>query len=344
MLTLAAEMRRQGFDAELLVVNRIASAYLPNPEIPITDLHASRIRLALVPLARYLRLRKPDILFSAETPVNALAIVARMLVGWPRRLVVSEHNHLSEFANRTRVRLDRLRPLIARVLYPQADLVTAVSGGIAEDLVGSCGLDARKVSVVHNLLDVAGIQAQAEEAPEHPWLQEGEPPVILNVARLVPQKDQATLVRAFAIVHARYRCRLLILGEGPERANLERLIAELGLGADASLPGFVTNPYAWMRRARVFALSSAWEGLPVSLIEALAVGVPIVSTDCPAGPSEILLAGRLGNLVPVGDAQAFASALLEALQTPVQISALKTRALDFSIEGLLPSYVRALTG
>lgn len=342
MLLLAAELQRRQANVELVLVNSLGSAYAPPSSLRVIDLGARRIRFGLWPLVRYLRQSRPDILWSAETPVNALAIAVRALCGYPRRLIVSEHNHVGEHAGHASRWMDRLRPLIVRWLYPRADSVVAVSRGVAADLAASCGVSARRVHVLYDMLDTRAIAARAQEEVGHPWLRTGEIPVILNVARLSPQKDQATLIRAFAHVRASTACRLLILGEGSERRTLETLARQLGVADDVGLPGFVSNPYAWMSRSRVLVLSSAWEGLPIVLIEALSVGLPVVSTDCPSGPAEILENGRYGLLSPVGDPAALAHAIAQTFDAPTSPALLRKRAKDFSVERLLPEYLRLL--
>jgi len=153
---------------------------------------------------------------------------------------------------------------------------------------------------------------------DHPWLAPGEPPVVMGIGRLAPKKDFTTLVRAFAEVRQDVRARLMILGEGPERAELESLVRTLDLEADVALPGFVDNPYAYLARASLFVLSSRWEGLPTVLIEAMFCGAPVVSTDCPSGPHEILNGGRYGRLVPVGDLSALAGAITAGITGNIQ--------------------------
>jgi len=176
----------------------------------------------------------------------------------------------------------------------------------------------------------------------HPWFAPGEPPVILSVGRLTKQKDYPTLIRAFALVHRERPARLMILGEGEERPKLEALIQELSLDDDVSLPGFVDNPYAYMARSAVFVLSSAWEGLPTVLIEAMAVGTPVVATDCPSGPAEILEGGKWGKLVPVGDVEALAEAIARKISSPMQKSRLDV-CERFRMDKVIAQYIYILT-
>jgi glycosyltransferase involved in cell wall biosynthesis len=194
--------------------------------------------------------------------------------------------------------------------------VVAVSRGAAEDLASTSGMPRDRVEVVYNPVITPAVMALAGETPDHPWFGPGEPPVVLGVGRLTRQKAFGTLVRAFAEVRRRRPLRLIILGEGEDRPMLEALASELGVGDDVALPGFRENAMAYMARSALFVLSSAWEGLPTVLIEALAAGTRVVSTDCPSGPREILQEGRLGPLVPVGDVPALAAAMSGALDRP----------------------------
>jgi glycosyltransferase involved in cell wall biosynthesis len=194
------------------------------------------------------------------------------------------------------------------------------------------------VEVIYNPVITPAIVAQAQRAPDHPWFAPGQPPVILGVGRLTRQKDFFTLIRAFAALRRRRPARLVILGEGEDRPGLEALVAELGVGEDVALPGFRDDAPAWMARSALFVLSSAWEGLPTVLIEALAAGAAVVATDCPSGPREILQEGRLGALVPVGDAPALAAAMersLAAGRTTLPPDALREFTLDAAVDHYL---------
>jgi len=169
-------------------------------------------------------------------------------------------------------------------------------------------------------MPVEELRRRAAPAPDHNWFADGEPPVVLAAGRLTRQKDFPTLLRAFARARAGgAHARMLILGEGEDRPALEGLRDELGLAADVALPGFTADPYPYFGHAALYALSSGWEGLPTVLVECLAVGLPVVSTDCPSGPREILRGGRLGALVPVGDAAALGDAIAAALVRPAPV-------------------------
>ena len=194
--------------------------------------------------------------------------------------------------------------------------------------------------MVYNPVVSPGLEDEARQSISHPWFNRDGPPVILAVGRLTAAKDYPTLLRAFSMVYQKQPARLLILGDGKERAPLESMVRQLGLTENVQMPGFVVNPYAYMARARLLALSSRWEGLPGVLVEALACGTPVVSTDCKSGPREILENGRFGRLVPVGDPDALAAAILDTLQTIPDHALLKRRAEDFTLEKSVKEYLR----
>jgi glycosyltransferase involved in cell wall biosynthesis len=284
--------------------------------VRVVDLRAPRVIQSLLPLTRYLRRERPVSVLSVMSHSNLIALWARRLAGVPTRLVVCEQNTPSQNALHPAVWRGRLVPHLMRRFYSWADAIVAVSDGVADDVVRITGLPRRSIEVVYNPVVTPELRAAAEAPLEHPWFQAGQPPVVLAVGRLRPQKDFPTLIRAFARMRRKKSARLLILGEGSERPRLEALVREHALAADVQLPGFDANPYRYLARGALFVLSSAWEGLPSVLIEALACGLRVVATDCPSGPREILRGGRYGELVPVGDSVALADAIENALSGP----------------------------
>ncbi len=295
-------------------------------------------------LVGYLREARPDALIAAGTQSNLAAILARRLAGVPMRLVVSERNTLSVVARHGLAPMRRAYPWLIHHCYPAADAIVTVSDGVAQDLVRRARLPETGVTAIYNAVVLEGLGAASARAPGDPWLADPSPPLILAAGRLHRQKDFATLLRAFALVREQVAARLVILGEGSERQALERLGRDLGVGPEMKMPGFVDDPAAWMARAAVFVLSSAWEGLPRVLLEALAVGCPVVSTDCPSGPREILAGGIYGRLVPVGDPGALAAGILATLAEPPPRRALQARAAEFSLAAMLERYRRLLEG
>lgn len=344
-LTLAEGMVEHGYRVDL-VLSRAEGPYLT--EVPssvrIVDLDAGRVLASLPGLIRYLRRETPFAMLTSLNHVNIVGLWARRLAGARTRLVVSEHNTLSIEAAHARRRRHRLVPALARRFYPWADAVVAVSQGTADDLARTARLAPARVHVIHNPIVTPQLREMAGASLNHPWFQPGEPPVLVAVGRLAPQKDCETLIRALSLVErGRGPVRLLILGEGNERARLEALTAELGLAGIIEMPGWAQNPYPYMVRAAAFVLSSRWEGLPSVLIEALFCGPPIISTDCPSGPLEILGGGRHGALVPVGDVNAFAQAIDAALAGNVpRPSPASWR--PYEQETIVTRYLEVLTG
>ncbi len=280
--------------------------------VNVVDLHSSRIITSIRPLIRYINDYQPNVLVSA-IHANFAAIIARMLSrNGNTRIVVTQHSHMSRYAGDGGWKV-RIEPRLAQQMFPLADAIVAVSNGVAADLSVSSRIPRSEIEVIYNPVIMPELADKKQASIEHPWFGVGESPVILAAGRLVNVKGFHDLINAFAQVRAQRPARLMILGEGPNRAALEHQIQSLGLAEDVSLPGFVENPYPYMAQADLFVLSSIFEGLPTVLVEALYCDVPVISTDCPSGPAEILADGRFGRLTPVGDPEALATNILAAL-------------------------------
>jgi glycosyltransferase involved in cell wall biosynthesis len=314
-----------------------------SPEIDLVGLGARRPVALVLRLARWLRRARPAAVVAAQQHVIVATLLARRLAGIDFPITVVQHNTLSELCRQSRRPTVRwLMPSAARLLFRWADQVCAVSEGVARDLAAVTGIPVRRIEVVYNPAMTPAIATEAALASGHVWFDAKDRPVILGVGTLLPRKDFANLIRAFARVRRTQPARLVILGEGDERPDLERLARDLDVAADVDLPGFQANPYAFMARADVFVVSSRVEGMPVAIIEALACGCPVVSTDCPSGPAEILQEGKLGRLVPVGDEVALAEAITATLRAPPDPDDLRRRAADFSVERATEHYLQLL--
>jgi glycosyltransferase involved in cell wall biosynthesis len=340
-LYLAKGLAQRGIPTDLALA-RADGPYLQHvpPDVQVVNFQSARVLHAIPRLAKYLRARRPHALISQMNYTNVASVLAWRLARTDTRLLLVEQAFASTFLHVNR-KMKLIRQAM-RVLYRQADAQIAVSTGVARNLEREIGLPTGSVQTIYNPIVSDSILHAAREPVSHPFLQKGEPPVVLAVGRLDPIKDFACLLRAFALLRKRRQARLLILGEGQTRQELERLAAELHIAQDVSMPGFVTNPYAYMARAGVLTVSSVSEGLPTGLIEAMACGCPVVSTDCPIGPTEILEGGRYGPLVPVGDADALAEALHGILEKPPARELLMGRAADFSVERSLDSFLALL--
>lgn len=313
------------------------------PEVRVIDLRASRVLTSLPKLIRYLKRERPEALLSAMDHTNIVALWARKLAAVQCKMVVSVHNVISMAAHNAPTARERFMPYFVRKFYPWADAIVAVSKGVADDLARVTGLSRESIWVIYNPIVISELLEKAKEPIGHAWFAPGQPPVILSVGRLTKQKDYLTLIRAFAMVRKERPIKLMILGEGAERSKLECLVHEFRLEEDISMPGFVENPYAYMARSSLFVLSSVWEGLPNVLIEAMACGCPIVATDCPSGPYEILDGGEYGKLVPVGNCEAMAKAIIETLDTPKDSLKLQKRASEFNLEKAVQQYAKAMS-
>ena len=313
MLTLARGFARRGLSVDVVVV-QATGAYLDQVPgtVRLVDLGASRAARSLLALIRYLIRERPQALLSSSAHANVVALLAKRIAMVSTRAVVRQAEQVTLNGS------SRTVSFLKRHLYRRADAVIASSQRMAHDLVRVTGVPPERIRVVPSPIVTAELFTLAHEPLSDPWFLRGAAPVVLSVGRLHQDKDFATLIRAFAAVRRHTPARLLILGEGPARPALEALVRELGLDGDVALPGFVRNPFAYMRRAELYVLSSRTEGLPGALIQALACGAPVIATDCRCGPREVLHDGRFGRLVPVGDVAGLAQAIRLALSRPRQ--------------------------
>lgn len=343
VLNLAEGFAALGVQVDLLAI-RADSAHLGTlPEgVRLIDLGVRHSGMAVWPLARYLRKAKPDALLAAKDRAIRAAVLARWLAGSRLRIVGRLGTNLSA-ALEGRSGLARwLRVAPMRLFYPPVDRVVCVSEGVLEDTAQLTGLPRERLQVIRNPVVTPRLADLAVQPVDHPWFADRSVPLILGAGRLTEQKDFPTLVRAFARLRKQRPARLVILGDGRHRARLEALATELGVADDVALPGFTPNPYAWMARAELFVLSSAWEGSPNVLTEALALGTPSVATDCPSGPREVLDGGRYGPLVPVGDADALGDAMLHTLAAPLPAEELKSAVAAYNRDASAQAYLAAL--
>lgn len=345
MVTVANALSERGHDVDLVLVKATGDyTDLLDDGVRVVDLNASRILASVPTLVRYLREHRPDALLSTLFFTNVMATWACRWVEDPPRLVLREANTISAKGAQADHWKYRLMPIFSRWFYPWADRVVTVSEAAADDLVQVTGMARDKVRTIYNPVVTDHLETQAQEPVDHPWFQPDAPPVVLGAGRLERQKDFATLIRAFAQVRGEREARLVILGRGNRRDELQGLAASLDVGDDVLLPGFVDNPFRYMRRACVFALSSRFEGLPGVLIQAMATGCPVVSTNCPSGPREILREGDYGPLVPVGDAPALAEGIRSVLVDPPSPATMKEAAARFRREDAIQRYRDELVG
>lgn len=309
--------------------------------VRIIDFGASGVLLSMPKLARYLRLECPDVLLSGLDHANLVAILARFVSGSTARCVISMRSVPTAVYREDRSVSGWVELQLMKMAYRFSDKVIANSKFVTSDLSQFLRIPKTKLNVIYNPINIDAIQGLSREPIVHPWCTTGTAPIILGVGSLTILKDFPTLIHAFSIVRSRRDCRLVILGEGPDRAQLENLIGKLGLQRDAYLPGFVRNPFVWMRRAGVFVSSSLTEGCPNALMQALTCGSPAVSTDCPGGSAEILEGGKWGRLVPVGDSYAMAEAILTTLDSTIRPD-VRQRVNDFALDRIAREYLEVL--
>jgi len=348
MLNLAEGLVARGYNIELVLAQADGS-YLENAssDLPIVDLGCGKcvgrfktVR-RLPALVRYLRKEKPTVLLSALTEANVVAIVARFLARSPNRVIVNEQNNLSKKTGVDSSGIQKWYPFLARLTYRYADYVVGVSQGVVDDLTDNVGISDANTIVLYNPGITPKVRENAKQPVDHPWFGSNQPPVILSVGRLHMQKDYGTLLEAFKLVRQKQAARLMILGDGEERQNLEKQIQDLDIADDVSLPGFVDNPHAYMSNAAVYVLSSRWEGLPTVLVEALYCGATLVATDCPSGPKEILQDGKLGCLVQMQNPESIADGIQKALDgTAPKVKPDSWRVYDLDI--IIEQYIDLL--
>lgn len=342
---LLGEFAERGLDVDLL---RICGhgPYLESVPtgVRLIQLKASHAVSSLPELVRYLRQERPFALLSDKDRVNRVALLAHSMARVPTRVGVRVGSTVSvKMASRSWLER-RLQYWSMRRLYPRASAIIVPSRGAAQDLARIARLPEGRIQVLPSPVVRPDLPQLAAAAVDHPWFADDDLPVILGVGELSTRKDFATLLKAFAKIARHRPCRLVILGEGRQRESLLLLARELEIAQKVSLPGFVANPFAYLSKASLFVLSSTCEGSPVALMEALGVGVPVVSTDCPSGPREILMQGRYGRLVPVGDADALAEAMLATLTDPPDRAFLQNAAQPYTVQASAEKYLEALLG
>lgn len=318
LLRMGSGFAELGQEVDIVVADAGGPLSSRIPEgVRLVDLRARRAALSVLPLASYMRRSKPRVLISAQNHGNLIAIMARFVARSDSMLIASVHGLTSaSIGEAALIRRHIVNFLIRPAYRYRADAIVAVSSGVADDLASALGLERSKIRVIPSPVVSEALLLQSDQPISHPWFVAGAPQVVVAVGRLGVEKGFEDLIHAFSILRSKHSTRLLILGEGPLRSTLEKLIHQLHLADDVSMPGFETNPYPYMKRAALFVLASRREGLPTALIEAMALGTPVVSTDCQSGPREILESGKWGRLVPVGDRVSLANAMYQSLVAP----------------------------
>ena len=338
MPILAEGFVRRGVSVDLLLARAEGPFLESTPEgVRLINFNSRMTITSLPGLLRYLMRTHPDVLIAAMNAVIP-ALIAKRFFMTGITVVARQDNTFTAQLGAASVKT-RMALRLLRFLLPSAQATIAVSTGVADDLKRAVPRAADRVRVIYNPVVRDDIVLRSEEPADHPWLSDSEIPVVLAVGRLVPQKDYPTLFRAFAEVVRVRSARLLVLGEGTEREMLTALAQKLEIADCVDIHGYADNPYSYMSKSHVFVLSSLFEGLPTVLVEAMACGTPVVSTDCPSGPREILQDGELGCLVPVGNWRALGQAIFESLECPVPSARLVEGANRFSAESSIQQHL-----
>ena len=333
LINLAPALRALGFDPFVVVRGPVA----PQPAAPgleIIEIDGYGVAGTALRLTRLLRARRPMVVFAAGSDAVA-ALAARTLARTPTRIIVRQHNL---FDRAVRGRFAWFKRLCYRLLLAHADGFVAVSNGLAGNMARACGIAPSEVTVIHNPVIPEGFSELLQAPADHPFFAEGAPVVFAGIGRLIAQKDFATLVSAFAALRRQRPARLAIIGDGPLRAALQAQVQQLGIGPDVAFLGTRENPFAFMARAAAVVVSSRHEGFCNVVVEALAAGAPVISTDCDFGPGEFLAGGRHGRLVGVGDAGAMTAAMLATLDEKQPNERNRERGLAFTAQASAAHY------
>lgn len=342
MLTLANALAQKDMMSIDLVLNRAEGIYLKDvsEKVNIVNLNTSRVIKSLLPLSRYIREERPEAIISAMNYVNIITILSKILSGIDTRVIVTEHDNFSISSSNKNMAYSLIFKKLMSWTYRKASSVVAVSDGVADDLAKNIKLDRNKIFTIYNPVVTEKLQRQKNEKIDHPLIR-NNCSYIIGVGRLEPQKNFSLLINAFAKIHKELDLYLVILGQGRLDQQLKELINRLDLDDKVIMAGFSDNPYAWIKNSKCFVLSSEHEGLPTVLIESMACGTPVVSTDCPSGPNEILEDGKWGALVPVGNVELLSKAIVKVISKPNDID-VKERASFFSVENSVNKYLELL--
>ncbi|KAA9395875.1 glycosyltransferase [Haloarcula sp. CBA1130] len=347
-ITIVNGLAERGYDIDLLLsrasgeLQSELSEQVSVVELPPSKTPAVGVAAHLPSLVSYLHREKPAALFPHLEHPSIVCLTINRLLDTDTTVIPTQHSAFGHGVESTPK--DRVVERVVPHLYPASDQIISVSEGVADSLVNQTPVDRGDVSVLHNPVDVERIRERASQPVDHDWVENSDRDVVLFVGRHAGQKNLNGWVRAFEqVVDRNPDVRAIIAGKGQCREDVVATVEQRGLSDVVSLPGYVDNPYRYMSKADTFLLSSRYEGLPTVLIECLSVGCPVVSTDCPSGPREILSDGEYGTLVPVGDVDGLANAVCDTLASPPDPERLRSRAGDFSPQPVFDEYERFLT-
>lgn len=336
MIFLANGLAEKGYLVDLIVKQKQGElAGEIQKSVNVIDFNVPILRYTLPKLIAYRKEYQPKAIISALELPNIVNVLAKAAAGGTTRTIISIHGTQSKQPIFYQKYFDRV---LWAILYPWSDVIVCVSHDSARDAIRYLSLPASKVKVIYNPIISKQFYEKAKEpAPPHEWLDSTEKKIVLSIGRLESVKDHKTLIQAFALIHARHPSKLVILGEGSLRDDLEKIATSLGLEKDVIFPGYIRQPFSIISHSDVFVLSSLYEGLPTVLIEALACRCPIVSTDI-GSAREILNYGQYGHLTPVGDAEAMARAIQKTLDGDTRLAP-KEWLSQFEVEKNVEQYI-----
>jgi len=340
IVNLANEFMAMGFRVDV-VLDTLKGDLVPrlSDGVRVVNLRTSHTFAGIFSLAPYMLRNRPDVVLTPVVRHTVLALRVKKLTRSRTRVFAQVHNTYSQTFRILSTRKLKIRIRKIRKYYPRSDLIISVSKGVTEDFSSLTGIPTDMIDHVYNPVVSKELLSKAEKEIDHKWFQPGQPPVLLGVGRLVPAKNFPLLLSAFEIVRQNTPCRCVIIGEGAERNEIESIIARSEYSNDIELLGHMENPFPYMRQAGVFVLSSSWEGFGNVLVEAMATGTPVVSTDCPHGPREILADGIYGTIVPVGDSHALAKAIWETLSNRKDSETMIRGAHRFNVTTIAETYL-----
>lgn len=341
MVRYANALSDRGYDTTVLVLNASGAFKAElSDKVTLITLSANRILTAIPAIIKELKRIKPEVVMVTEPACNIAMIIARYLSGIETRLLIREGLFPSVAVKESPYFQTRLSYKLAPYLYKKADIIVAIASEMADDLSSFLNIPREKITLIPiNPVVTPKLYELANEKVNHPWLIEKNKPVIISVGRLEAQKDFKTLVNAFCLLRKDVDCKLIIIGDGTLQEELTQQIKMSGYEDDIDLAGFSVNPFSFMSNADLLVLSSRYEGLPNTLIEALACGVPSVATDCKSGPRDIFDNGKFGLLVPVGDEVQMATAMKQTLDSPIDRNILKERGAEYTLDKSIDAYL-----
>jgi glycosyltransferase involved in cell wall biosynthesis len=340
-IRLIREYLRMRIPTKLITIDSSGPMHLEIPsECELIELNSRRTRWAFWKLMSLLKQDKPEVIISAQTHLNVLVIIARILTGYPKKLIVVEHITFNDELIKRGPLFERIRPFLIRLFYPLTDRIVAVSPAAVRSIYQYARIN-KKIDMIWNGVDIDEICERSSQPVAHHWVN-GNKRIVIAMGRLTVQKNFSALLNAFAMIEPIENHHLIILGEGPEYEHLQALAKELGIQDYVDFPGFVENPFAFLAQADLFVLSSRWEGFANVVIEALACGISIVATDCPGGPADILDNQPFARIVPVDNPKEMAAAMQILLSMKFDSAVISEYARNFNIQKVAVSYLELI--